>query len=372
MTTVARKVPLMRPYVSEQAVDAVAATLRSGWIGQGPRVAEFEQRFRELVGAPHAVAVNACAAGLRLALALAGVGPGDEVITSPLTWQATNHPILEQYARPVFADVQTDTANIDPSDVEHRITERTRAILCVHWGGYPCDLDRLHAIARRHGLVVVEEAAEALGATYRGRAIGSVSRFTAFSFYAFQTLTTAEGGMLTLQRETDAEAARRRRWFGIDRERRVPSVNGYFDYDTPEPGYGYHVTDVTAALGLAHLRDAPALVRRRQAIGARYRQALGRVPGVTLFAAADDRTHGYGLFTMHVQRRDEFCLAMRARGIDVSVVHVRNDQYSVFGGRRRDLPNLERLSETYICIPVHNNLTDEDVDHVIAGIEKGW
>ncbi len=226
MTTVARKVPLMRPYVSEQAVDAVAATLRSGWIGQGPRVAEFEQRFRELVGAPHAVAVNACAAGLRLALALAGVGPGDEVITSPLTWQATNHPILEQYARPVFADVQTDTANIDPSDVEHRITERTRAILCVHWGGYPCDLDRLHAIARRHRLVVIEEAAEALGATYRGRAIGSVSRFTAFSFYAFQTLTTAEGGMLTLQRETDAEAARRRRWFGIDRKRRVPSVNG--------------------------------------------------------------------------------------------------------------------------------------------------
>jgi perosamine synthetase len=372
MTTAARKVPLMRPYVSEQAVDAVAATLRSGWIGQGPQGAEFERRFAEFVGAPHAVAVNTCAAGLRLALAIAGVGPGDEVITTPLTWQATNHPVLEQYARPVFADVQLDTANLDPSDVEHRITERTRAILCVHWGGYPCDLDELGAIARRHGLVVIEEAAEALGATYRGRAIGATSRFTAFSFYAFQTLTTAEGGMLTLRSEADAEAASRRRWFGIDRKRRAPSVNGYYDYDTPEPGYGYHLTDVAAALGLAHLRAAPGLVQRRQSIGARYRQALGQIPGVTLFSAADDRTNGYGLFTMHVERRDEFCLAMRARGIDVSVVHVRNDQYSVFGGLRRDLPNLEQLSDTYICIPMHNHLADEDVDYVIASIEKGW
>lgn len=367
-----RKVPIMRPYVSEQAIASVVETLRSGWIGQGPRGAEFETRFAQMLGAPYAVAVTNCAAGLRLALALADVGPGDEVITTPLTWQATNHSILEQYAIPVFADVQPDTANIDPQDIEHRITERTRAILCVHWGGYPCDLDELHNIARRHGLVVIEEAAEALGATYHGLHIGAISRFTSFSFYAFQTLTTAEGGMLTLQREDDFEAARRRRWFGIDRVRRKPLVTGYYEYDTWETGYGYHMTDVAAALGLAHLDDFPALVQRRQAIAARYREALADVPGVTLFEQRDDRTSGCGLFTMHVERRDQFCLLMRERGVEVSVMHVRNDQYTVFGGLRDDLPNLDRLSETYISIPMHNQLTDEDVEYVIACIQQGW
>lgn len=367
-----RKVPIMRPYVSERAIASVVETLRSGWIGQGPRVTEFEERFRQLLNAPYSVAVNTCAAGLRLSLALAGVGPGDEVITTPLTWQATNHSILEQYARPVFADVQLGTANIDPSDIEHRITERTKAILCVHWGGYPCDLDELHAIARRHRLVVIEEANEALGATYHGRHIGTISRFTSFSFYAFQTLTTAEGGMLALQVQDDFEAARRRRWFGIDRVRRKPVVNGYYEYDTWEVGYGYHMTDVTAALGLAHLEDFPALLQRRQAIAERYRQALKGVPGVTLFEYRDDRTSGCGLFTMLVEQRDQFCLAMRARGVEVSVVHVRNDKYTVFGGLRQDLPNLDRVSETYISIPMHNQLTDEDVDYVIACIQRGW
>ncbi len=367
-----RQVPIMRPYVSERAIAAVVETLRSGWIGQGPRVVEFETRFAQMCGAPHAVAVVNCAAGLRLALALAGVGPGDQVITTPLTWQATNHPILEQGAIPVFADVQPNTANIDPQDVEHRITERTRAILCVHWGGYPCDLDELHDVARRHGLVVIEEAAEALGATYRGRHIGAISRFTSFSFYAFQTLTTAEGGMLTLQGEEDVEAARRRRWFGIDRLRRKPLINGYYEYDTWEVGYGYHVTDVAAALGLAHLDDFPALLGRRQAIAARYRQALADVPGVTLFEQRDDRTSGCGLFTMHVEKRDQFCLAMRERGVQVSVVHVRNDQYTVFGGLRDDLPNLDRLSETYISIPMHNQLADKDVAYIVACIQQGW
>lgn len=365
-------IPIMRPYVSARAIDGIVQTLQSGWIGQGPRVQEFETCFAERFNLPYAVAVNSCAAGLRLALALAEVEPGDEVITTPLTWQATNHPILEQRAVPVFADVQLMTANIDPRDIEHRLTERTRAIVCVHWGGYPCDLDEIHAIARRHRLVVIEEAAEALGATYHGQAIGACSRFTSFSFYAFQTLTTAEGGMLTLQTEADFESARRRRWFGIDRVRRKPLRNGYYEYDTWEVGYGYHLTDMAAALGLAHLEDFPMLLGRRQAIAARYRQGLAGVPGLTLFEQREDRTCGWGLFTLHVEQRDRFCEMMQTRGIQTSVVHVRNDQYSVFGGRRDDLPNLERLSQTYISIPMHNQLTDEDTEHVIASIRQGW
>jgi len=366
------KVPIMRPYVSEAAIAAVVKTLRSGWIGQGLGGAEFERRFAQMLSAPYAVAVVNCAAGLRLALALAGVGPGDEVITTPLTWQATNHSILEQYARPIFTDVQPNTANIDPADLEHRITERTKAILCVHWGGYPCDMNELYTIANRHGLTVIEEANEALGATYRGRQIGTISRFTSFSFYAFQTLTTAEGGMLTLQNEDDFESARRRRWFGIDRVRRKLLVNGYYEYETWETGYGYHMTDVTAAMGVAHLDEFPKLLERRQAIATLYRSALKGVPGVTLFEQRDDRTSGYGLFTLNVEHRDDFCIGMRAKGVEVSVVHVRNDQYKVFGGLRQDLPNLDQLSQTYISIPMHNHLTDEDVEYVVECIRAGW
>jgi dTDP-4-amino-4,6-dideoxygalactose transaminase len=178
--------------------------------------------------------------------------------------------------------------------------------------------------------------------------------------------------MLTLQAEDDFEAARRRRWFGIDRVRRKPLVNGYYEYDTWETGYGYHMTDVQASMGLAHLLDLPMLLQRRQLIASWYRKALKNVKGVKLFEQREDRTSGCGLFTMHVENRDDFCRAMRTRGVEVSVVHVRNDQYKVFGGIRRDLVNLDRLSKTYICLPLHNQLSDDDVEYVIECIKEGW
>ena len=367
-----REVPIARPYVSEKAIQAVVDTLRSGWIGQGPKVKQFEQAFRETIGVPYAVAINNCAAGLRLALAISGVGPGDEVITTPLTWQATNHPILEQFARPVFADIQFLTGNIAPDDIEHRVTERTRAILCIHWGGYPADMDEIHAIANKYGLSVIEEAAEALGATYRGRPVGALSRFTSFSFYAVQIVTTVEGGMLTMLNEGDYEAAMRRRWFGIDRVRRKLRVDGYYDYDTWETGYGYPMNDVMAAMGLTHLEELDSLLERRRTIASTYRKALDGVPGVTLFEDRPDRTSGHQLFTIHVERRDDFCRMMRDKGVGVSVMHVRNDQYSVFRGLRDDLPTLDRFSESYINVPLHNQLTNEDVQYVVQCVREGW
>lgn len=367
-----RKVPVARPYVSEKAIQGVAETLRSGWIGQGAKVRQFEQAFCETIGVPYAVAINSCAAGLRLALAISGVGPGDEVITTPLTWQATNHPILEQFAKPVFADIQFLTGNIDPNDIEHRITERTKAILCVHWGGYPADMDEINAIANKYSLSVIEEAAEALGATYRGRPVGILSGFTSFSFYAIQIVTTVEGGMLTMLDEEDYEVAMRRRWFGIDRVRRKPRTDGYYDYDVWETGYGYPMNDVTAAMGLAHLEELDSLLQRRRTIALTYRKELDGVPGVTLFEDRPDCTSGCQLFTIHMERRDDFCRMMRDKGVSVSVMHIRNDQYTVFGGLRDDLPVLDKFSETYICLPLYNELTDEDVDYVIQCIKRGW
>jgi perosamine synthetase len=367
-----RHVPILAVHISERAIERAVATLRSGYVGDGPVVREFEGKVADLVQARHAVAVNSGTSALSLALALYAIGPGDEVITTAQTFVATSHVILAAGATPVYADVQYMTGNMDPADIEGRITPRTKAILPVHWAGYPCDMDEILDIATRHALPVIEDAAQAFGAVYRNRPIGSLSSITCFSFQAVKQLTTAEGGMLTLQVEEDFEAARRRRWFGIDRVRRKPLINGYYDYDTWEPGYGYHMTDVTAALGLAHLEDLPALLQRRQAIAARYRAALANASGVRLFEQRDDRMSGCGLFTMHVEERDQFCRAMRERGIQVSVVHVRNDQYTIFGGLRDDLPNLDRLSETYISIPMHNRLTDEDVEYVITCILQGW
>jgi perosamine synthetase len=261
---------------------------------------------------------------------------------------------------------------MDPNDIENRITERTKAIICFHWGGYPCDIDKIHAIAGRHNLTVIEDATDALGATYKSNPVGSLSKFTSFSFQATQKFTTCEGGMICMLDKDDCEAARRRRWFGIDREKRVPNMAGYYDFDVWETGYGYHMTNITATIGLAHLDDLPIILRRRNEIVVRYRESLKAVPGVTLFKSQPDRTSGNQLFTLHVEKRDDFCRMMHSKNVEVSMVHARNDQYSVFGGLRSDLPILDQFASSYISLPLHNRLSDEEVDYVIRCIADGW
>lgn len=360
------------PYVSKLAVKEAVKVLHSRWIGQGPKVAEFEEKFKKIISVPFAVAVNGISSSIRLSLAIAGVGPGDEVLTSPQTCTATNHPILEQFAKPVFTDIQYLTGNINPTDIEHRITEKTKAIICVHLGGYPCDLDEIHKIARRYNLVIIEDAQDAIGAKYKNRPIGSISRFTCFSFAASQQLTTVEGAMLSVLDKNDYEIALRRRWFGIDRIKRKPNIFGYYDFDITEIGYGYHMTDVQAVIGISHLEDLPNILKRRQEIAKIYRQELQEVSGVTLFENKTDRISSYQLFSIHVENRENFCKMMRSKNIDVSIVHIRNDIYNVFGGRRDDLPVLDKFTDTNISIPIHNKLTDEDINRIIKAIRSGW
>jgi perosamine synthetase len=366
------KVVMFYPYVSESAAGAVEKVIKSRWIGQGHLVAEFENLFKEKTGVPYATAVYHVSSAIRLALAITGVGPGDEVITTPQTCTATNHPILEQFATPVFADIEHLSGNMDAHTIARRVTPKTRAILCSHWGGYPCDMDHIHAVAKDHNLPVIEDASDALGASYKGRAVGAISPFTCFSFQAVQQVTSSEGGILASTEEKHFLAAQRRRWFGIDRVRRTPNTAGYYDFDVWETGYGYHMTNVSAAIGLANLQEMEAILERRRAIARRYRKALAVTDGVTLFQNKDDRESSWQLFTIHVPRRDDFCRAMRSRGVETSIVHNRNDVYTVFGGRREDLPVLDSFSRTFICIPLHNQLTDEQVDHVIAAIRRGW
>lgn len=369
---VTERVVMFYPMVSDEAVESVQRVMRDRWIGQGGVVDQFESAVRERTGAAQAVAVNVNSAAVRLALSLAGVGPGSEVITTALACTATNHPILEQFATPIFADIQPGTGTIDPRDVERRITEKTRAIICYDWGGYPSDLDELSAIATGHGLTLIEDASEAFGATYRGRQIGGVAPFTVFSFQAINLVTTGEGGMLCTRDEDPGNSARVQRWYGIDRKQRRPNEIGYYDFDVTGVGYGYHMTNMAAAMGVAHLDRMDALLERRRDIAARYRLELRHTAGLTLSEECSDRASAYHAFTVHVERRPAFCSALRGRGIDCSIVHERNDAYSVFGGPRRDLPALDRFTESYIALPCHSLLTDDDVGRVIESVQAGW
>jgi perosamine synthetase len=359
-------------HISQKSIELVTNVLRSEHISEGPIVKLFEKELENRLGLSKPVAVNSGTSALHLALAIAGVGPGMEVILPAQTFVATGLVILMQGAKPVFADIQYDTGNIDPEDVRRRITERTKAIIPVHWGGYPCDIDEINEIAKSYNLSVVEDAAHALGAAYKGRPIGSISRFTAFSFQAIKHLTTGDGGAICCLGEDDYKTAIRRRWFDIDRLNSKPSILGEREYDATELGYKYHLNDIGAAIGLGNLDDFPKHLARRREIAKIYREGLKGVTGLKLLNYKPDRESAYWLFTILVEKRERFIKSLQAQGIPTSVVHLRIDQNSVFGGERTDLINQAKFNSEQVSIPIHCNMTNEDVAHVKTSIKSGW
>lgn len=367
-----RKINMFSVYMSEKSVKRVAAILRSGFIGEGAAVREFERLLTDIAHASYPVALNSATSALHLALVMAGVKSGDEVITTAQTMMAPAHAILYQSAKPVFADVQYLTGNIDPKDIERRVTERTRAVLVVHWGGYPCDMDEIHAVARKYSLAVIEDAAHALGATYRGKPIGSISGYTCFSFQAIKHVTCGDGGALCLLNEKDYHQARRRRWYGIDRDNRKPSILGEPIWNVTEVGYKYHMNDIAASIGIENLKLLPEILNRRRKTADYYREQLQDVPGITLFEKKSDRVGANWIFTMHVQNREGFAKMMRSKGVEASIVHLRIDRNDIFGPVRQDLPALDRLTKTHISLPLHMGLTDEDIAYVVKCIKEGW
>lgn len=358
--------------VHEECIDRVVNVLRSGYIGEGPMVKELETSFSRVSGTGYNVAVNSGTSALHLAVILAGADPGAEVITTAQTMMATSHVVLMEGATPIFADVQFDTGNIDPKDIEHRITERTKAIIAVHWAGYPCDMDEIHAIAARHNLTVIEDAAHAIGATYKGKPVGSTSPLTTFSFQAIKHLTSGDGGMLSMTSADDWTQACRMRWFGIDRDSRKPHILGEAEWDVTRLGFKYHMNDIAAAIALGNLPHLDEMLRRRKAIAARYREGLSDVSGVTLLSNAADRESANWIFTLHAERREGFIRMLQQQGITASVVHLRIDRNSLYGGERTDLPNLDRFTRSHVSLPIHEGLTDEDVDAIICAIRHGW
>ena len=359
-------------YISPQAIALATEVLQSGWVSEGRMVKQFEETLETQLGLTNPVALNSGTSALHLALALAGVKPGDEVILPAQTFVATGLVILMQYAKPVFADIQYKTGNIDPNSIREKITDKTKAIMPVHWGGYPCDMDEINQIVQEFNLTVIEDAAHALGATYKGKPIGAISQFTAFSFQAIKHLTTGDGGALCCLLTKDYEQAMIRRWFGIDRKNSKPSLLGEREYDIADVGYKYHLNDLSAAVGLGNLQDFPQNLQKRRQIAQFYRQELKNIPGLTLLDHQSDRESAEWLFTVLVENRNDFITKLKSHQIPASVVHLRIDHNSVFGGITSNLPNQEKFNQNQVAIPVHEGLLEYDIDNIVKTIQGGW
>jgi dTDP-4-amino-4,6-dideoxygalactose transaminase len=362
---------LFHPYIPAQAIADVTEVLKSRWIGQGPRVAQFEKEFSEKFCGNHpALAVGSGTDALHMAYLLAGLQPDDEVITPVFTCTATNIPFLYIGAKMVFADVDPKTLNLSIPHVRQLINEKTKAIVCVHYGGLPCDMDELNQIAAEYNIPVIEDAAHALGATYKGKSIGDISPFTIFSFQAIKHLTTGDGGMLVIRDRHQAPLAERIRWFGIDRSNKQ---KGIWENDIREVGYKYQMTDISAALGLAALHEFDSTLAHRQKLFSAYIKGLKDAQGIKLLGTDfSDRTHAAWLCTALVERRQDFMQALRSNKIESAQVHYRNDRYSVLGGRRTDLPNMDSIEDSYIVLPLHMHMTEKDVNYICEVVKKGW
>ncbi len=359
-------------HISPHAIELATATLRSGHVSEGRMVQQFEAELTQRLGLLQPLALNSGTAALHLALAVAGVGPGDEVILPAQTFVATGLAILMQGARPVFADIQLETGNLDPLSIRAKITERTRAVMPVHWGGYPCDMAEMLALGQEYNLAVIEDAAHALGASYQHQPVGALSRFTAFSFQAIKHLTTGDGGALCCRESADYEQARARRWFGIDRLRDTPSLLGERVYNLHEVGYKYHMNDLAAAVGLGNLADFSGQLQRRREIDRRYRDELKSVAGLQLLERKADRESACWIFTLLVEDREQFVRALQSRGVPASVVHQRIDRNAVFGTLNQTLTRQTEFDARQIAIPLHAGLTDDEVGQVISAVQAGW
>lgn len=359
-------------YISEKSIKLANDVLKSTFISAGPLADEFEKQLENKLGIINPVTLNSGTSALYLALDVAGINPGDEVILPAQTFIATGLVVLMRYAKPIFADIQYATGNIDPDAIRQKITEKTKAIMPVHWGGYPCDMNEINEIANEFNLAVIEDAAHAFGATYKGKPIGAISRFTAFSFQAIKHLTTGDGGAICCIKQEDYYQAKKRRWFDIDRDSAKPSILGEREYDATNIGYKLHMNDLAAAIGLGNIEDFPLNLKRRREIAANYRNALKYVPGLQLLDYNSDRESAYWLFTILVERRLDFIKKLQRDGVPASVVHLRIDNNSIFGGITPNLPNQENFNEKQVSIPMHDGLTDDDLELIIKKIKGGW
>lgn len=372
--------PFHRSSIAEAEIQSVLQVLKSGWLTSGPRVKEFETAFALYTGSPHAQAVNSCTSALHLALAVSGVSEGDEVLIPTMTFASTGETVLYLNARPVLVDCSADSFHIDIPEIEKCITPRTRAIMPVHYAGYPCDMDPILEVAEHHGLTVIEDAAHAFPASYKGRMVGTIGHLTCFSFYVTKTITTGEGGMITTANNEYAERLRILALHGISRNAwNRYTAQGTWRYDILETGYKYNLTDLQAALGLAQLQRAEELRQRRAAIAAEYSRALASIEAFSPPPEPNDESHAWHLYVIRVNPealrigRDQVIDELKLRGIGTSVhfipLHLHSLYQKHLGYRDGQFPRAEQHFANCISLPLFPAMSDEDVARVITALD---
>ncbi len=365
-------IPLFYPFISPRAKAEVIDTLESRWIGQGPKVDIFESKFKEqLVPDNFPIATGSGTDSLHLAYLLADITEGDEVITPVFTCTATNLPILYAGATPIFADIDPYSMNINVNDIEHRINEKTKAIVAVDYGGLPANYKKLKEICKKHNLFLISDAAQSIGTKYNYEPISNIADFTAYSFQAIKTITTGDGGMLVMKDKSFLDKSKRLRWFGIDRSSKQ---KGTWENDIREIGYKYQMSDLAACLGISALEELDTLIAHRQALFKAYKSEI-IISDIKVISPnfSDGTVISPWLCTVLVKEgRIDLMKKLRSHGIESAQVHYRNDRYSVFGGRKSDLPIMDEMEEKYLVLPLHHKISVEQVHFISSLINEGW
>ena len=366
-----KSVLLFYPYVSKKSANNIKKRLLTRWIGQGPMVDKFENKFREVIGKNNlAVATGSGTDSLHLAYILAGLKKGDEVIAPVFTCTATNIPLLYMGVKIRFADIDLGTMNISINSIKKLISKKTKAIVVVHYGGLPCDMNEINNLAKKYKIPVIEDAAHALGAKYNGKPIGSISDFTTFSFQAIKHFTTGDGGMLTIKNKKLVSKAKRIRWFGIDREKKQL---GTWANDVTEIGYKYQMTDISATLGYDSLLEFKKIIATRKKIFNIYLNALSENKKVfCVNDSSNKKIHAAWLFTIYLNNKDEVQKKLRENFIETNQVHFRNDKYTIFKKfiKGQKFKNMDLIENKYLVLPLHHKVTVNDAKFICKIINK--
>lgn len=361
-------IPIVKPYIApaEEMMPAIESILYSGYIAESEPVYKFQNDFGSFIGNHNTLMVSSGTAALHIALLLLGVGAGDEVISTPMTSEPTNTTIALTGAKIVWGDVDPNTGLLDPQSVRKKISDRTKAIMLVHYAGMVCNMDEFNRISEQYNIPIIEDAAHALGSKYNGKLVGSNSRFTCFSFQAIKQMTTVDGGAISFKLEEDVEPARKLRWFGLDKK--VPRLEN----DITRAGYKYGMNNVTATIGSVQLVHTPNIIDRYISNGKFYDNALKSVSGVTLVPYYPNTEPSYWLYTMKVDDRDSFCKMMESKGITATPLHHRSDTHSVFSDSKCELPNMEEWYSKFVHIPCGWWVDDETREKIVDAVKQGW
>tara|TARA_B100000886_G_scaffold339938_1_gene307032 strand:- start:57 stop:1199 length:1143 start_codon:yes stop_codon:yes gene_type:complete len=365
------KILMFYPYISTKSLKNLNRTIESRWVGQGPKVELFEKRFsKKYLNNQNALATGSGTDALHLSYVLANIKKDDEVIVPIFTCTATNIPLLYLGAKIVFADINPDTMNVCTSSVKKLITKKTKAIVCVHYGGLPCDMDELKKISKKNNLILIEDVAQAIGAKYKKKNVGTFGHFSTYSFQAIKHITTGDGGMLVTKNKKDYEKGKRIRWFGIDRDKKY---KGTWSNDIYEIGYKYQMTDISATLGLDSLSEVDGIINYRRKLYYRYLQNFSKSTKIKVIDDYDkNKFHAAWLMTISISNKDYLQKKLNSKNIEANQVHFRNDKYSIFKefAKNKKFKNMDYLEDRYLVLPLHHKLKISDIDYISDIIKK--